>query len=186
MALTAWRATNTSTPAPRFLAVDLQRQLIPGSVEHALNHLIDHELVLSSFDARYQNDQTGAAAYSPAMLLMVILFAYSQGIVSSRGIERDCRDHVTFIALSEDTMPHFTTIAGFVPPRSFGFGFLQTSPHNDALAVLLAFGSAKTWLPDFHRHSYVPCPAHRSSSAAWLMRVRCSAWLGDISMPSKE
>ena len=31
---------------------------------------------------------------------------------------------------------------------------------NDALTVSLAFGSAKTWLPDFHRHSYVPCPAH--------------------------
>jgi hypothetical protein len=123
--------------SPRFLAVDLQRQLLPGSVEHALNHLIDHELVLSSFDARYQNDQTGAAAYPPAMLLKVVLFAYSQGIVSSRGIERDCRDHVTFITLSEDTMPHFTTIAGFVPPRSFGFGFLQTPPHPSGSDTVL-------------------------------------------------
>jgi hypothetical protein len=48
------------------------------------------------------------------MLLKVILFAYSQGIVSSRGIERACREHVTFIALSGDSTPHFTTIAGFV------------------------------------------------------------------------
>ncbi|HQT71285.1 MAG TPA: IS1182 family transposase [Thiobacillus sp.] len=100
--------------SPRFLAVDLQRQLLPGSFEHALNHLIDHELDLSSFDARFNNDITGAAAYPPAMLLKVVLFAYSQGIVSSRGIEALCRDHVTFIALSGDTMPHFTTIAGFV------------------------------------------------------------------------
>jgi len=51
-------------------------------------------------------------------------------------------------------------------PRSFGFSFLQTPPHGDALAVLLAFGSAKTWLPDFHRHSYVPCPAHTLPFAA--------------------
>jgi hypothetical protein len=52
-------------------------------------------------------------------------------------------------------------ISGFCSsPRSFGFGFLQTPPRGDALAVSLAFGSAKTWLPDFHRHSYVPCPAH--------------------------
>ena len=29
---------------PRFLAVDLQRQLIPGTIEHALNHLLDHEI----------------------------------------------------------------------------------------------------------------------------------------------
>jgi hypothetical protein len=50
----------------------------------------------------------------PAMLLRVILFAYSQGIVSSRRIESVYREHVTFIALSGDTMPHFTTIAAFV------------------------------------------------------------------------
>ena len=43
-----------------------------------------------------------------------MLFAYSQGIVSSRGIERACREHVTFIALCGDTAPHFTTIAHFV------------------------------------------------------------------------
>lgn len=100
--------------SPRFLAVDLQRQLLPGTFEHALNHLIDHELDLSSFDARFRNDETGAAAYPPAMLLKVILFAYSQSIISSRDIEAVCRHHVTFIALSGDTQPHFTTIAAFV------------------------------------------------------------------------
>jgi len=30
-------------------------------------------------------------------------------------------------------------------PRAFGLGFLQTPPHDDALALLLAFGSANTW-----------------------------------------
>jgi transposase len=100
--------------SPRFIAVDLERQLLPGSFEYALNHLIDHELDLSGFDARYNNDQTGATAYPPAMLLKVVLFAYSQGIVSSRGIERACRDHITFIALSGDSTPHFTSIAAFV------------------------------------------------------------------------
>jgi len=100
--------------SPRFLAVDLQRQLLPGTFEHALNHLIDHELDLSSFDARFKNDATGAAAYPPAMLLKVVLFAYSQSIISSRDIEAVCRHHVTFIALSGDTQPYFTTIAGFV------------------------------------------------------------------------
>jgi transposase len=100
--------------SPRFLAVDLQRQLLPGTFEHALNHLLEHELDLSGFDSRFNNDVTGAAAFPPAMLLKVILFAYSQGIVSSRNIERVCREHVTFIALSGDSQPHFTTIAGFV------------------------------------------------------------------------
>ena len=100
--------------SPRFLAVDLSKQLLPGSFEHAVDHLIDHELDLSGFDTRYRNDQTGATAYPPAILLKVILFAYSQGIISSRQIERACRDHVTFIALSGDQAPHFTTLADFV------------------------------------------------------------------------
>ena len=54
-------------------------------------------------------------------------------------------------------------LSGFCSsPRSFGFGFFQTPPRDDALAVSLAFGSAYTWLPDFHRHSSVPCSAHTS------------------------
>jgi transposase len=100
--------------SPRFLAVDLSRQLIPGTFEHALNHLLDHEIDLSRFDKRFKNDAVGAAAYPPAMLLKVVLFAYSQGIVSSRGIEAACREHVTFLALCGDTAPHFTTLASFV------------------------------------------------------------------------
>ena len=100
--------------SPRFIAVDLQRQLVPGTFEHALDYLIDHEIDLSSFDGRYRNDATGAVAYPPGLLLKVVLFAYSQGIVSSRGIERACREHVTFIALSGDSAPHWTTIAAFI------------------------------------------------------------------------
>ena len=99
---------------PRLLAVDLSRQLLPGTFEHALNHLLDHAIDLSHFDARFQNDATGAPAYPPALLLKVVLFAYSQGIVSSRQIERACQAHVTFIALCGDRAPHFTTIAKFV------------------------------------------------------------------------
>lgn len=63
--------------SPRFIAVDLERQLHPGTFEHALNYLIDHQIDLSRFDVRYKNDLTGASAYPPAMLLKVVLFAYT-------------------------------------------------------------------------------------------------------------
>ena len=99
---------------PRFLAVDLARQLLPGTFAHALNHLLNGAIDLSHFDARFRNDTTGAPASPPAMWLKVVLFAYSQGIVSSRGIERACQQHVTFIALCGDTAPHFTTFAQFI------------------------------------------------------------------------
>ena len=103
---------------PQFLAVDLARQLLPGTFEHALNHLLDHEVDLAHFDARFRNDATGAPAYPPTMLLKVVLFAYSQGIVRSRAIERVCQEHVTFMALCGMSAPHFTTIAHFVSTRS--------------------------------------------------------------------
>jgi len=99
---------------PKLLPVDLARQLLPGTFEHAVNHLLDHAIDLSGFDARFWNDETGAPAYPPAMLLKVVLAAYAHGVVSSRGIERLCQEHVTFIALCGDQPPHFTTIAEFV------------------------------------------------------------------------
>ena len=100
--------------SPRFIAIDLQRQLLPGTFEHAVNHLVDHAIDLTRFAARFRNDVTGAPAYPPALLLKVVLVAYAHGIVSSRAIEAACREHVTFIALCGDTAPHFTTIAHFV------------------------------------------------------------------------
>jgi transposase len=104
----------TIDTSPRFLAVDLQRQLVAGTFEHALDWLVDHELDLTGFDVRYRNDANGAPAYPPALLLKVVLFAYSRGMVSSRQIDAACRENVTFIALSGDHGPHFTTIAHFV------------------------------------------------------------------------
>ena len=62
---------------PLFLPVDLSRQLLPGTFEFALNHLHDHEIDLSLLDARYSNDEVGASAWPLAMLLKVVLFAYS-------------------------------------------------------------------------------------------------------------
>jgi hypothetical protein len=56
-------------------------------------------------------------------------------------------------------VPHLVS-GFFTSPRAFGLGFLQTPPHDDALALLLAFGSAITWREDFHLTSSVPCPAH--------------------------
>ena len=96
------------------LPVDFDKQIQPGSFEFALCYLIDHELDLSAFHARYRNDYEGAPAYDPAVLLKIVLLAYSRGILSSRKIEAACRDNVVFIAASGDSQPNFTTLAAFV------------------------------------------------------------------------
>ncbi len=98
----------------KLLPVDFDRQIQPGSFEYALCHLVDHELDLTPFHARFKNDHEGASAYDPAVLLKIILLAYSRGIVSSRKIEAACRDNILFIAVSGDSQPNFTTLAAFV------------------------------------------------------------------------
>lgn len=98
----------------KLLPVDFDRQVLPGTFEHALCHLVDAELDLAPFHARYRNDASGAPAFDPAVLLKIVLLAYSRGIVSSRRIEAACRENVLFMAVSGDTQPNFTTLAAFV------------------------------------------------------------------------
>ena len=98
----------------RFIPVYFDKQILPGTFEHTLHYLIDNEIDLSPFDGRYRNDETGAPAYDPAILLKIILYAYSRGITSSRKIEECCRENIIFMALSAESTPHFTTIADFI------------------------------------------------------------------------
>ena len=98
----------------KLIPVYFEKQILPGTFEYSLNHIIDNELDLSIFDERYRNEETGATAYDPKILLKIILFAYSRGITSSRRIAQACEENIIFMALSCDTKPHFTTIADFV------------------------------------------------------------------------
>lgn len=100
--------------SPRFLPIVLESQLIPGSFEHALDILVDTEIDLSRLAKRFCNDETGAPAYDPAVMLKIVLLAYSRGVISSRQIERLCRENVLFMAISGDSAPQFSTIATFV------------------------------------------------------------------------
>ena len=100
--------------SPKFIPVVLDAQIQPGSFEYALDYLVDHEIDLSALHARRDNDEGGAPAYDPGVMLKIVLLAYSRGLVSSRAIERACRDSVLFMAISADSAPQFTTIARFV------------------------------------------------------------------------
>ena len=108
----------------KLLPVDFDQQVIPGRVVHALCHLVDHELDLTAFHSRYKNDDDGAPAFDPAALIKIILLAYSRGIISSRNMERACRENVLFIAVSGDSQPHFTTLAAVVSEMGEGVASL--------------------------------------------------------------
>ena len=86
-------------------------QIQLGTFEYTLSHVVDNDLDMSLFESRYRNDYSGALAYDPAILLKIVLFAYSRGITSSRKIAQACKENVLFMALSADSQPHHSTIA---------------------------------------------------------------------------
>lgn len=104
----------TSTTQGIFAPIHLSHQIQEGTFEYTLNFLVENALDLSVLDARYKNDETGAPAYAPKILLKIVLLAYSRGIIHSRKIAKACVENMVFRALSADTKPHFTTIASFI------------------------------------------------------------------------
>src|SRR5262245_1668860 len=112
--------------SPKLIPVDFSHQILPGSFEYALCYVIDHEMDLSEFDHRFRNDEGGAPAYAPPLLLKIVLLAYSRGLVSSRTIESACRHNVLFMAVCGGATPHFTTLAAFVSTGGEALGRIFT------------------------------------------------------------
>ena len=101
-------------PQDAFVPICFDKQILPGTFEHALHHLLEHKVDLSAFDAHYANDELGARAYHPKVLLKIVLFAYARGLVGSQRIERASRENVQFMALSGEARPDHATIAAFI------------------------------------------------------------------------
>ena len=97
-----------------FLQVSLRDQIIEGTIEFAINMLVDTRMDLTRFDNRYKNDQTGSPAYDPRVLFKIVLYGYSLGIISSRKLERACRRNTVFMALTGGQHPDHSKIAAFV------------------------------------------------------------------------
>ena len=96
------------------IPVHYSDQLLPGTIEYAIDDIVDNYIDTSIFDDRYNNDEVGAKAYPPATLLKIILMAYSKGCYTSRKIQDMCRTNIQFIAISGNSRPDHSTIAAFV------------------------------------------------------------------------
>lgn len=84
------------------------------------------QLDLGRFHASYRADGHGRAAYDPAMMVALLLYAYCLEIHSSRVIERRCVEDLAFRVLAGNHTPDHVTIA-----RS-------RQRHAEALAEVLA------------------------------------------------
>ena len=66
------------------IPVSLEEQLVPGTLEYAIHHLIEERIDTSYFDERFCNDESGRRAYDPTVLLKIVVFGYSRGIINRR------------------------------------------------------------------------------------------------------
>jgi transposase len=108
--------------AQNFLPCDREQELLlPPSLrewlpdDHLVWFVVDavDELDLSAFYGAYREDGWGRAAFEPAMMVALLLYAYAVGERSSRGIERRCREDVAFRVITANRIPDHATIARF-------------------------------------------------------------------------
>ena len=68
---------------------------------------------LGAFYRAYRSNGQGAAAFDPAMMVAVLIYAHAVGVRSSRAIERHCERDVAFRVLTGNLRPDHATIARF-------------------------------------------------------------------------
>ena len=67
----------------------------------------------SAFHARRRTGGAGAAGYDPDMMVTLLIWAYANGITSSRRIERLCGQDVAFRVICAGHLPDHVTVARF-------------------------------------------------------------------------
>jgi transposase len=81
-------------------------------LSEAIEHL-DGSGKLADFYAAYREDGWGRAAYSPVMMVKVLLYGYCKGITSSRRLAEALEMDVAFRYLAANQQPNFRTISDF-------------------------------------------------------------------------
>jgi transposase len=92
---------------------DLRTWLPPDHDVYLLSDLVD-QLDLAPITAVYdQGDGGGNPPYHPVLLTKLLLYAYCQGVVSSRVIAAKTYEDIAFRVLTTDQHPDFRTISDF-------------------------------------------------------------------------
>src|SRR2546425_1706593 len=68
---------------------------------------------VSPFYAPYEQETRGGPPFDPAMMVCLLLYAYSVGVFSSRKIARACERNLAFLAIVGEDRPDFRTISDF-------------------------------------------------------------------------
>jgi transposase len=71
------------------------------------------QLDLRRFYAPYEKETRGGPPFDPAMMVCLLLYAYSVGVFSSRKIALACERNLAFLAIVGEDRPDFRTISDF-------------------------------------------------------------------------
>jgi transposase len=97
----------------RWLLPPSVHELVPPShVAHFVRETVRENLDLNAIFAAYREER-GYPPYHPAMMVALLLYAYSRGVYSSRKIAQACEERVDFMAVTAMNRPDFRTIATF-------------------------------------------------------------------------
>jgi transposase len=89
------------------------QEFVPvGYVAHLVRDIVAEELDLSAILSTY-TEPRGYPPYHPAMMVALLLYAYSRGVYSSRRIARACEERLDFQAVTALNRPDFRTISEF-------------------------------------------------------------------------
>jgi transposase len=84
-----------------------------GHPAHLVRELVRSELDLAAVVADYEGEERGQPPYHPAMMVALLLYAYVQGVYSSRRIARACEERLDVMAVTGMQRPDFRTVNGF-------------------------------------------------------------------------
>src|SRR3954469_5397139 len=94
------------------LPVDMMEWLLEDDIIHLIVDAVGL-MDLSKFEATCKVGGAGQPPFAPAMLLTVLIYAYSHGVRSSRVIERLCRRDAGYRFIVGEEVPDHTVIARF-------------------------------------------------------------------------
>jgi transposase len=94
------------------LPVDMTEWLPRDHITHFLIELVD-TWDTTPFLVAYRADGRGGAAYHPAMMATLLIYAYCDGERSSRRIEEHCRTDIAYRYITGGLVPDHATIARF-------------------------------------------------------------------------
>jgi transposase len=94
------------------LPVDMREWLPEQELAWTILDVVD-QLDLSAFDQSYRTDGTGRPPYDPALMTALLLYAYADGVRSSRQIERRCARDIAYRVICGNHVPDHASIARF-------------------------------------------------------------------------